>query len=383
MPGEASLMDNKLLWQYLSAFGSSFGQGGDWMGALNQVTQQNIGAQNQAGLIKVFGDMLKGNVPEGGKITMDKDGMKLNVPSTLYNKKTGEINMGALDEPGSIGNMEAGGPSGIDPSIMSKLLNPSSSQPSISASDLAGLSTTDISNALSGALNIEGLKQKRQTDLVDMIYKLALSKKALEGEPLDQPYPIAVPGVGQVSVRQWQGLPDNQKQYAAYVNIAKKLGDKDILSYEDFVNTFDKTEREKFLRAAMEDPKLMEAAKDLAQSGATRISVGEKVETAVKTKEALNAIEAKAFLGSGKFPDAMSKHMSSEEVQQRIFNAQAANPKMSRSDLERNEKIDYIEDILTTAGAKYTYSLSEDGVTVTWNITWPDGKKGKFSYAFR
>jgi hypothetical protein len=297
----SELFQNKLFLQYLSGLGSGIAQDKSVAGTLDEITQQNISAQSQAGLIGLFKKMLGGEVPEGGKLTMDSKGMKMDMPKASFMSQSlegetggmGAPREGATLDPGkySLGVPTPNVPTPTMPNLptqqeggaLSKLLNPSGSQPGISASDLAGLTPENVSAALAGALNIEGLSQKKMTDMVDMIYKGALTGQArartvdiLEGDPLDQQFPINMPGVGPVTLREWQSLPMDDREYAAYVHTAKQLGDADIMSKEDFVNTFEITEKEQFLRAAMGDEDLMAAEIKLRTAGATQINVGER-----------------------------------------------------------------------------------------------------------
>lgn len=85
-----ALSQNKLLLQYLAGAGADISAGNPIGGNVNAVTQQNIQAQNFAKLLQ---RMLGGNVPEGGKITMDTKGMKMDIPqSALGNLQSGMAN---------------------------------------------------------------------------------------------------------------------------------------------------------------------------------------------------------------------------------------------------------------------------------------------------
>lgn len=68
-----NLFDNKLFLQYLAAAGQDIMSGNPLGTNVNQVTMQNIAAQNYAGLLK---KLLAG----GGSVQMDSKGTKLNIP---------------------------------------------------------------------------------------------------------------------------------------------------------------------------------------------------------------------------------------------------------------------------------------------------------------
>jgi len=57
--------------------------------ALNSITQQNIGAQSQSGLLGLFKQMLSGEHP-GSSMTADEKGMNLKLPSTAFKSIFGE-----------------------------------------------------------------------------------------------------------------------------------------------------------------------------------------------------------------------------------------------------------------------------------------------------
>lgn len=285
--------------QYLSGAGSAMQQGESTAGALDAITQQNIAGQSQGNMIQIFRDIISGKM-KGGTMKSDAKGTTLSFDNETFSGLLGgESNLSFDNEtlmgaPGSdqildsskysLGNELNTGTAPTTPegnASIGNQLNPSDSQSRITAHDVAGLSPTDISNALSGAVSIEGLKDKRVSDLVDTMYKSALIKESgartgeiLKGEPLDKNFPIPHPEAGTLSLRQWKALPQSEKEYASYVHEAKKLGS-DELSRHNF-DILDPTEKEKFLRSAMEDPELMGAAKDLATASATNINIGER-----------------------------------------------------------------------------------------------------------
>lgn len=164
-----NLLKNNLFLQYLSGAGGAMSAGEPIGPTLNQITQQNIGAQSkhklQQSYMKTLQQML-GGLPMGGKISGDKDNLTIKMPT------------GSLAQEGS--QLEGG--SGIDwsdPKEQGQLsaflregaANPSASPSDVSSADLAGLTAADVSQALSGATNVQALKQKKFTDIVDALYK--------------------------------------------------------------------------------------------------------------------------------------------------------------------------------------------------------------------
>jgi len=310
----------------------------------------------------------------GGGGGLSLGGTPPSVPAPVANPSPGAIPVPTMP------NLPA--PAPVQQQAGRGLLNPSGSLPEISRSALAGLSPENISAALQGVLNIEGLNQDKLKTLIDKPYKEALtirnlaeSARILQGEPLDRPYPIPVPGIGDVTVREWSNLPTEQKQYAAYKNL-EKLGEGVDLSYEEFLKEYDKTDREKFLRAAMGDEDLMSAAKDLAKSGATRISLGEKLEE-VKEK---GKLAGQVYFSDPKWPDDLTKHMSSKPVRQKIADAPDAE---GEAKARKDARIEYIESKIKTGGEILSIRYADDGRTMIWKVKWNSGDIEEVQYVVR
>lgn len=272
-------IEKNILLQYLSGAGAAL-SGQPWAQSLNQITQQNIAAQSQAGLIDLYKQILSGQMP-GAKANLSEKGMNLTMPSNVMGLGGGagagvEGHMGAVSDlgagvsgvpapttvaPGAAPSAQQGG------GFLSKLLNPSVSQPgsgAIPPSALAGLSPQDVSAALSGALNIEQLRQKQIMDMMGLA----------KGDPLETEFPIPHPEAGLITQRQWSSLPTEEREFSAYVHAAKKLGAPKEELTREFFGTLEPTEREQFLRATMEDPKLREAMIEEKIAGRTVIDIG-------------------------------------------------------------------------------------------------------------
>ena len=82
--GIQDMFSNPLFLQYLSAAGQDISAGGPIGQNVGRVTEQNIAARSQAKLqnqyLTALGKMLSGDIPEGGKVTMDNKGLKIDVP---------------------------------------------------------------------------------------------------------------------------------------------------------------------------------------------------------------------------------------------------------------------------------------------------------------
>jgi len=400
---EPNVFDSKLFWQYMSGAGAALSEGESVAGALDKVFQQSTSATSMTGLMGMFQKMLKGEMPEGAGYKVDSKGMSLTIPKMHLDKLSGEkgdlfgpgegLSLGATPPGGTapqapqtpfsvqapeMPNLPApvgGGGGGGKAGALMKLLNPSSSLPNISASDLAGLSTTDISNALSGMLGVEGLDQKKITDVSSMLLQASQARLAdARARELGVGYPIPVPGVGRVSRTEWNNLPSSIREHAAYVAQAKALGDSDIMTLKEFENEFSLTERGKFLRDWLKHPEI--AAADLAsrKAGASQINIGQKVEE----KKAMADLGGQLYFKNPKWTDDLAKHMSSKGVRGRI---------MESTDEPRRrsiEKIRYIEDkILAGGGELVDVKLAEDNRTMIWTVEWPNGDKETIKHVIR
>ena len=393
------------LMQVLGAAGAGLNPDA-WVQNLNALVQSGYGSKKQFNLIDVFKQMLSGDMAEG-KATIGKDGVSLKLPSTagLVSEAFGGGKMGAPSGstpkpfaeglPGAqVPNVPAPSPNvnlptlkgGLiyDQKTVGNLLNPSASQLDVSAADLAGLTPQDVSNALSGALNIEKFQQTKITDAADLLYKGALTKESIarakelgEGDPLDQNFPIPHPEAGNLSLRQWQSLPTEEREFAAYVHAAKKIGAPKEELTRKFFSMLEPSDREQFLRAAMADPKLMTAAKELAKSGATRIGT----DILVERKKEMLKLSGQEFFGKGKHVAGLQKRMDTEDVQNKIFMAET--PEQA-DQIRAEEAVKYIEsEIAGRGGVVVNVRFAEDNKTMIWTVKWPSGDTEEIKHAVR
>lgn len=353
---------NPMLYYLLAGMGGKLGGKGSWQEALGAMTQQGIAAKSQKSLeeerMEMVRKMLSGdpstNIPTGASVTYGDKGMTLKMPT-----------VGAPEEPAA-----SPAPAGvITDDIRKQYINPLPSPLDTSSASLAGLTPQDVSRALTGAVSVESLRQT-------MLNRRAEIAK-LYGGPLEQLYPIQVPGVGQVTHRQWTNLPAEEKEYAIYANAAKNLGDTDIMSREDWKMT-EPTERERFIRAAMKDPKLMEAAKEVAEAGAMRLTLGDKLEE-VKAKAGL---KGQLYFKDPKWTSDVEKHISSEDVQNELIQYEPGSAEMI--DAKARQKIKFIEDKISAGGGKIMkVKWAADGKTMIWTVRWPSGDTEAVRYAVR
>jgi len=367
----SNLLQNKLLLQYLAGAGADISAGQPIGQNVNLITQQNIAAQNFMGLLA---KMLKGEVPEGGKVTIDNKGTKITVPKE-------STTMPAPLRSAIEGSQLPGG-SGIDwtdPRNLSKLgvLNPSAS-PAIGGAELAGLTPANISQALTGAISVEALKQKKLTDLVDMAYRRALTEQALANvEKARKPEALDQPFVGGLTLRQFNALTPDAKEYVLAKHGARILGDTDFMPKREWDET-SPTEKKKFLTELAEDPRLLDLQKELLEAGRNVISIGEKAETAAAVRGAVENVKAKKYFADPKgLARDVDRYINSNEARDQIIRYSDPH-KIEVETIRLKEK--FIRSRIASAGGTIVDERLE-GRTFVFTVKWPDGTTSEVRYA--
>lgn len=371
--------DNKLLMQYLSAAGQDLLAGGPIGQNVNAVTQQNIRAQNY---MKLLQRMLGGDVPEGGKITTDNKGMKIDVPKS------------ALDTEGQQGSnlsdlqiMLRGAQEGADIRGTGEnwtmedikglsFVNPSGSQSGIfdeEAAALAGLTPDDISRVLQFQLAQEELGQQRVTDLVDSIYKLETIRRQQEESQL---YDIGL------------GVPMTREEIAEFRTKDERTAAQKNYEYareQGFEGTFTDfqdralTTYQKDYERAKEDGytgSFSEWVFDLRRAGA--INLGE-----ILAREKGKAeLEGQLYFKDPDWIEDVSDYVSSEDVQNQIFLAGAEGPAEAEF-FRKRAAVGQIERKIKGGGGDIVdVKLSEDGSEIVWTVKWPSGDTETIRYSF-
>jgi hypothetical protein len=381
-----SLLQNKLFLQYLSDAGGAMSTGKPVGEALNKVTQQNISSQNYT---KLLHRMLSGDMPEDAKIVHTADGTVIHMPKS------------------ALGGDGSSGTSTESPKPVGQVSPFNSSQPSISAADLAGLTPEMISNVLQFKNQQDAMKRQTINDTLEQMNrtqqvehankslaletrKVDLDERALfnkENKPipveaLDQPSPYTSPGVGKLTNRQFSELTPEEKNYTIY---ATALGpDAKPMSRKEFKD-MDLTSQEKFLGSLMNDPKKMAAEIKLRRAGVTPL-------TEVLEKDvAVSRLSGQKYFDNPDITKDIDSHIKSESVQNKIFNesrnlvksGKVKNSAEGDKIATRNETIKYIEGQISAGGGKIV--LNEDGTPkkrregnkLIWTVKWPDTKDSK------
>ncbi len=397
------LLQNKLFLQYLSGASQDLLAGNPIGANVNAVTQQNIQSQNY---MKLLQQLLGGGIP-GSKLTADDKGVKFELPKGIFGQgmsQSTDQNLAPVAKPATSelntnSNLMQmfGGSSNINPFV--------SSQPEITAADLAGLTPQDISSALGARFTAEQLGQKKASEIADMLYKqetlgiakenLGLEKEKIgisreevqrkresdvltflekmKPDKLDEVYPIPVPGKGKVSVREWEKLPDEYKRYALAASQYSAQDQEDFMSYEDWRNSTP-TERERFLNAAMERPELMEAAERLAKAGAP-VNV---IETAVEKQKKLSQLKGQEYFNDPKWIEDLNKHIENTDFDNVPGRGVEYTTNLKKA--KTKERVNYIESKIRASKGEIV-DVKRQGKVGVWTVKWPSGDTEEISYA--
>jgi len=358
----ANPLENMLLLQYLSGAGQDIGSGNAIGTNVNAITQQNIQSRN---FMKLLQKMLSGQgVPEGGKMTMDSKGTKIEVPSSAGNPLAGSVGL----TQGSQDPMAQGKPlSGASPQAsqaplynpnMSNFLNPSASPLGISGADLAGLTPDNISQALQFKFGQEAFQQKKLTDAADLIYKSALTQRALTPAPAKDDRTTAV------------------KNYEFYANQQKSLGKtpKSFEAWDKDTRTGHEKDYDRY-RAEGGELDFHSWLRDI-----TALSGGIDLDEYRKRKEITADVDAEKYFTDPKgLAQDVDKYVNSEEVQNKLFQLSDDPTKRNRQTILEKDK--FITSKITSAGGKIT-GTEMDGRVRVYKVKWPNGKTGEVRYEF-
>ena len=373
--GFSDLFKNKLFLQMLSGAGSAMQQGEPVGPALNQVTQQNISAQNYAGLLK----KLMGNAlgPDETKATLSNKGIDLTIPQSEL--KDGSFLGG--DPLGLSTPTQNVIPTPITPSQRGTASPFAGSQLDISASDLAGLTPQDISSALTGTMGIETLKQKKVSDLVDAMYKQSHAK-LFEAQTGAATPSITIPGTN---------IKLTGEQYIKYVEHMSKddrttaVKDFEYAKKNGYTGTFTDyqdaktTTNQKDYKVAVEGGYSGSFNKwlvEMKKAGSTNISIGTKLEE----KKAMSELAGQLYFNEPKWTTELDKHMEKADFANMPGKAGSSEYLANVSKAKAKEKINFIEGKIIGGGGTIV-GIKKVGKIGVWTVKWPSGDTKEIKYA--
>jgi hypothetical protein len=399
----------------LASMGGALGGKGSWQEAAGGWAKGRVQSRNYAAMLQKLlagmpaGTEMKAGAGADGKMTFSIPTANVTENQHLpgFSSDVGNVNPFVEQRPGSVGGVVSPtpAPAPTAPAPGGGFVNPSSSLPSTSGVNLAGLNLAGLTpENITQALQLQHSQQQiglagetlginkgkfameQRSEPYDLMAKMAQvqhlqaqAKKLAQGEPLDRPYPVPVPGVGVVSQRQWEHIPDKDRSYALYAFQAKQLGsDAKIMSKSEW-ETYTPTDHIKMLRQMQVDPQLMDMEMKLRQAGATNIDLG------IAKKQAMNKLEGESYFSDPKWTKDIESHMGTEDVKQKVFDAssssknkdktvRAAENKKAESLTKFKETSSYIENKIKAGGGEIIdLKYSSDKRTLVWTVKWPSG----------
>ena len=355
----SNLVNNKLFLSYLGAAGQDISSNGKTH-ALADTTKNIIAAQSykkqQDNYLKMLSGMLGGqHIPTGASITHNDKGTTISVPHTALGSILGgsdSNNTQSLNSlPSPVGHASDAsyttdkGAYNINPFL--------SGQQGSSLNDLAGLTPADLSGALTGAINTTNLQQsvaqnEQANQLEQEKLKLEQDKLAenIANDKASRKTTYTVPGtnikLSGSDYLKWMKLDDADKttsikdyQYA--------------VTHDKYKGTFSKW------------------VKDVKKSGATRISLGDKI----AEHKAMSELKGADYFNNPKWTNDLDKYINSDNVQTKLLLDDDTNalPKL---------KIHYIENKIKAGGGEIlNHKWDKDGKTIVWSVKFPGMKKEK------
>jgi len=269
----------------------------------------------------------------------------------------------------------------------------------LNRSDVMGLSPETLLGVVGAKFREEELKQKKVSDTVDALYKQGLlgyyetmgkaqaaglevdrenaitnrlnALRQLMPEGIDEQFPVKLPGVGNVTNRQWASLPDDVRQYALYHDASTTAGQVPMAKAE--FDLMQPTERIRTLRALSVDSKLLELDLKLREAGASKITVGDKVREKLeigKIEPILQLLDPKAREA------AINAEIKKLGISDKVMAEVGTNKEIG---LIRNKAaITAIEKMISVGnGAIEDVEITD--TEMIWTVRWPTGNVTKIT----
>lgn len=277
----AGLLANPDFQYMLAGIGAGMGQRYDnpFAQAAGGITMQSIGAKNQAALLaRLLGQGGKG---EGVSVGSGYDKVsKQFLGADPATKISSDGKTATFTGPvGAFEGFGGGSTPAVNPSSggQSGIINPSVGLPGdLSGLSLAGLKPEDVNKAITLGLTGADLERKRVSDLYVNAYHQALVNEKIAARGAKEvSAPIEIPGIGQVSLPQFNALPAKTKAYAYAMQLRKQNG-QGIISPEQFDRETDPASMERLVERAMTDPNFKDMWFKSKAAGATQINLGDK-----------------------------------------------------------------------------------------------------------
>jgi len=236
---------------------------------------------------------------------------------------------------------------------------------------LAGLTPENISQVLQFKMGAEAAEQQKLNDVIDAIYKGALTKEALARTKGATPS-ITIPGTDiKLTSKQyldWYKTANKDERTAAIKNYeyskTKKGGSSDW-TFEEFYRDARTRYQKDYDRYVSEGgtENFHEWLRDIIALGG-----GLSLDEVVGRKKALGDLQGQLYFKNPDWIDNLSKHMSSDDVRSKLIRSD--NPDQTRAE----EAVRFIESKITAGGGTIEdVKFAADGKTMIWTVKWPSG----------
>lgn len=243
---------------------------------------------------------------------------------------------------------------------------------------MAGLTPENISQALQFKFAKEEMGQKKVTDLIDMIYKGALTDQALATAEKNKPS-ITIPGTDIKLTRDqyldWYKAANKDERTAAIKNYEYAQGKGYKGSFEQFQDASRTSHQKDFEQAKAEgyEGSFNEWMLSMAKAGA--MNLGDLLE---REGGKADVRAQKYFTDPEGLVADVDKYVDSEEVQNRLFQY-SSDPRQREIETVRAKEKFITGKIIASGGEIVDEKL--DGRTFVFTVKWKDGTTSEVRYA--
>lgn len=370
-----NLLQNKMFLQMLSAAGTDISQGTGGTNT-NAAVQGNIQNQNFMKLLKMLLST------DGTKGTFSNTGVNLTIPKETEMFKsllsedlaTPSTNLTSVPQNANAGGMYGSGMGGVN--IANPFVEGQPNTEELSASDLAGLTTKDISTAFGLKQSQDELRGKTVAQIQDALYKSKLMENINSDIETRTPR-FEIPGLGKVNATQylnWKKLQEEKKPNEAklYEYAMKQGFTGSFMDFENRAQTTHKKDYDEAIKGGYKGD-FNSWMLDMAKAGA--INLGDKLEQKKKEGE----LKGQLYFNNPEWTKDVDKVVQTFDKDQAWLLPETDRP-LARAKV----KVKAIEDRIAAGGGNVqNVVLAEDGKTMVWTVKWPSGDVGTVRQAVK
>lgn len=335
--------NSKALSQYLAAAGADAAEGGGLGKNFNNVTMQRNSSDSMTQLLT---QLLGGGMP-GVEAKIGEKGLSINMsretPVGQPGPDPGTIGIAPLAQPSQGGATPAQATAAPAPApVQTSSVQPEgrlrpffSDLSGVSASDLVGLSPELILQALQLDQGQEQINDQKYRDYVNAQYNMgmlsdaqkrtALAEDKLPIEQMDansrylnamsewakmgREAPMEVPGLGKLTLDEWDKLPVDTKAYSYYVFDTKRNGE-EAMDFNTWKNQPNSPQIYEIYKRSQRDPEFAKFALKWQKSGAASTTINM---TPGERRKDEASVSGQIFFMDPKWKDQLSEHLEEYE----------------------------------------------------------------------